>query len=234
MTSPKSDIVCRGCWALGNNCERCSKCRETEAAYLREQMADACEKAGKFAHWAQTEIRRLEAELTEQKALVASLQGLLEKAMDRIAAQSDLLSKRAEMKRSELPPVIEPEPHQASKEVETDHLSNPTGDMPAPPFHVVPVRLVKADPPDSWPLPPGPVDLLTMMRNDKCIVKAGGFSRTTDTSDWAALPEEPCRFCRVPGGVVFLIDDGPPGRESPVIVRCQKCGRHWEADSRYA
>lgn len=51
---------------------------------------------------------------------------------------------------------------------------------------------------------------------------------------WGSLPQEPCRFCREAGGVLFLIDDGPPGRESPVIVRCGKCGRYWEADSRYA
>lgn len=97
MPQAKNDAVCRGCWSLGNNCERCSKCRETEAAYLRERLADACEKAGKFAHWAQSEIRRLEAELADQKGLVVSLQGLLEKAICRIAAQSELLSKRAEM-----------------------------------------------------------------------------------------------------------------------------------------
>lgn len=171
MTSPKSDIVCRGCWSLGNNCERCSRCRETDAAYLREQMADACEKAGKFAHWAQTEIRRLEAELADQKALVAKLQGLLENAVHRIAAQSDLLSRRAETKKAELPEVIEPEPHLEGKAI---------------------------------------------------------------VEQWGSLPLEPCRYCRVAGGVLFLIDDGPPGRESPVIVRCTKCGRHWEADSRYA
>lgn len=97
MPQAKNDAVCRGCWSLGNNCERCSKCRETEAAYLRERLADACEKAGKFAHWAQSKIRRLEAELADQKGLVASLQEMLEKAMTRIAAQSELLSRRAEL-----------------------------------------------------------------------------------------------------------------------------------------
>ena len=171
MPQAKDDIICRGCWSLGDNCERCSKCRETEAAYLRTQMADACEKAGRFAHWAQSEIRRLEAELTEQKALVASLQDLLEKAIHRIAAQSELLSKRAETKRSVLPEIIDPEPHMEGKDV---------------------------------------------------------------VEQWGSLPLEPCRFCRETGGVLFLLDEGPPGRESPVIVRCGKCGRHWEADSRYA
>lgn len=167
MPQAKDDIICRGCWQLGNNCGECSKCRETEADYLRDKLEDTTRCAKRVA----AENDSLEGELTEQKALVASLQDLLEKAIHRIAAQSELLSKRAETKRSVLPEIIDPEPHMEGKDV---------------------------------------------------------------VEQWGSLPLEPCRFCRETGGVLFLHGEGPPGRESPVIVRCGKCGRHWEADSRYA
>lgn len=49
--------------------------------------------------------------------------------------------------------------------------------------------------------------------------------------DWAALPEEPCRFCRAIGGIMFCIDEGPEGRDGQQIMRCEKCKRTWNADS---
>lgn len=85
MNDPIQATACARCLAG----EPCGICR-MEAIYLHDQ-------AGKFAHWAQSKIRRLEAELADQKGLVASLQEMLEKAMTRIAAQSELLSRRAEL-----------------------------------------------------------------------------------------------------------------------------------------
>ena len=54
---------------------------------------------------------------------------------------------------------------------------------------------------------------------------------TVHTGDWGHLPHEPCRHCRVQGKVYFLIDDGPAGRSAAQTVRCDACGRSWEADS---
>jgi hypothetical protein len=47
--------------------------------------------------------------------------------------------------------------------------------------------------------------------------------------DWGHLPAEPCRYCRQVGGVHFLRDDGPEGRDGHQVTRCDKCGRSWEA-----
>ena len=33
MSKLKSNIVCRGCWHLGNNCGECSRCVETALAF---------------------------------------------------------------------------------------------------------------------------------------------------------------------------------------------------------
>jgi NTP pyrophosphatase (non-canonical NTP hydrolase) len=52
--------------------------------------------------------------------------------------------------------------------------------------------------------------------------------------EWGGLPLEPCRYCRMRGGVQFLRDDGPEGKTSPQIVRCTRCGRDWEASSSLA
>ncbi len=49
--------------------------------------------------------------------------------------------------------------------------------------------------------------------------------------DWGALPGEPCRFCRQPGGVFFMREEGPEGGRGLQSVRCDKCGRDWIADS---
>lgn len=51
------------------------------------------------------------------------------------------------------------------------------------------------------------------------------------TGDWGHLSNEPCRFCHEIGGVYFRIDDSPCGKNEPQCVRCDKCGRTWEADS---
>lgn len=47
--------------------------------------------------------------------------------------------------------------------------------------------------------------------------------------DWGSLPQEPCRYCRQVGGVYFRVDDSPRGKTEAQIVRCDKCGRDWEA-----
>lgn len=58
-----------------------------------------------------------------------------------------------------------------------------------------------------------------------------GTVRSASEGDWGHLPAEPCRFCRRPGGVHFLRDDGPEGRSAGQIVRCDRCGRDWVADT---
>lgn len=57
-------------------------------------------------------------------------------------------------------------------------------------------------------------------------VKLGG-------NDWAALPEEPCRYCRRVGGVQFLASNHPLDRDAQT-VRCVLCYRVWTADGPYA
>lgn len=52
-----------------------------------------------------------------------------------------------------------------------------------------------------------------------------------NVGDWGSLPDEPCRFCRKAGGVHFMLDDGPEGRVGLQPMRCDLCGRTWEADS---
>lgn len=51
----KDGVVCRGCWAIGNACGQCSRCRKEahgavmEAHRLRElikEFADFCEDSG--------------------------------------------------------------------------------------------------------------------------------------------------------------------------------------------
>jgi hypothetical protein len=52
-----------------------------------------------------------------------------------------------------------------------------------------------------------------------------------EDGEWGQLPDEPCRYCRRIGGVMFMIDDGPEGRAGLSSVRCDLCGRTWVADS---
>lgn len=52
-----------------------------------------------------------------------------------------------------------------------------------------------------------------------------------ESGEWGALPQEPCRYCRRQGGVQFRLDDDPTVQHGPQIVRCELCGRWWEADS---
>jgi hypothetical protein len=49
-----------------------------------------------------------------------------------------------------------------------------------------------------------------------------------NVGDWGCLYGEPCRFCRRTGGVMFLVDNQDSDRQP---VRCDLCGRCWEADS---
>jgi hypothetical protein len=58
-----------------------------------------------------------------------------------------------------------------------------------------------------------------------------GDKKATGEEEWGALPNEPCRYCRQPGGVYFLVDDGPEGRVGLQPMRCDRCGRTWIADS---
>ncbi len=52
-----------------------------------------------------------------------------------------------------------------------------------------------------------------------------------ETGDWGRLEHEPCRFCRQAGGVLFMIDDKPGEQAGHQAMRCDKCGKTWEADS---
>ena len=50
-------------------------------------------------------------------------------------------------------------------------------------------------------------------------------------NDWGTLPQEPCRYCRQPGGVEFLASTQPLDLYGSQTVRCRLCGRVWDADS---
>lgn len=52
-----------------------------------------------------------------------------------------------------------------------------------------------------------------------------------ESGTWGSLPAEPCRYCRRQGGVRFRLDDDPVTAQGPQVVRCEGCGRWWEADS---
>lgn len=47
------------------------------------------------------------------------------------------------------------------------------------------------------------------------------------SGEWGHLPGEPCRYCHIPGGVYFLIDNGPEGIKGLQIQRCVNCHRSW-------
>jgi hypothetical protein len=53
--------------------------------------------------------------------------------------------------------------------------------------------------------------------------------RSSKAEEWGHLAQKPCRFCRAVGGVWFLMDNGPEGRDGLSPVRCDKCGRSWVA-----
>lgn len=52
--------------------------------------------------------------------------------------------------------------------------------------------------------------------------------------DRGYLLTEPCRFCKQVGGVFFIIDDSPFGRNTPQVVACEKCKNSWTVDGPYA
>lgn len=52
-----------------------------------------------------------------------------------------------------------------------------------------------------------------------------------DMPDRGYLLEEPCRFCHRAGGVWFLIDDSPFGKNTEQVVACDYCKNTWTADS---
>lgn len=87
MAAIPDHVVCKGCWRLGNNCEKCSKCKETEAAYLREQLGDAAGKAGQFAHWANGRVAELE------RALALIAYGSVTDASQLVAVAKEALRK---------------------------------------------------------------------------------------------------------------------------------------------
>ena len=51
-----------------------------------------------------------------------------------------------------------------------------------------------------------------------------------ENGEWVALPEEPCRFCREPGGVFFALNEGMAGHDGSQEVRCDRCKRTWMAN----
>jgi hypothetical protein len=53
---------------------------------------------------------------------------------------------------------------------------------------------------------------------------------STDTPDRGYLLEEPCRYCRRTGGVYFVIDDSPFGRNTAQVVACDHCKANWTVD----
>lgn len=55
--------------------------------------------------------------------------------------------------------------------------------------------------------------------------------QTGDGSNRGALLNEPCRFCHKVGGVWFVIDDSPFGKNSSQACGCSLCGANWDADS---
>jgi hypothetical protein len=52
-----------------------------------------------------------------------------------------------------------------------------------------------------------------------------------EVGDWGALPQEPCRYCRCVGKVMFQVNEGQKNLNDAQVVRCGKCGRDWVADS---
>jgi hypothetical protein len=57
------------------------------------------------------------------------------------------------------------------------------------------------------------------------------FVDVTGPDERGALSHEPCRYCHRQGGVYFVVDDSPFGRNSPQVTACSLCGMSWEADS---
>lgn len=49
--------------------------------------------------------------------------------------------------------------------------------------------------------------------------------------EWGSLPQEPCRFCRKPGGVIFQVNEGQKNLCDPQVVMCRLCKKDWIADS---
>lgn len=48
---------------------------------------------------------------------------------------------------------------------------------------------------------------------------------------WGSLQNEPCRYCHAVGKVFFETGENPADRNAPTRVRCDGCGRSWDADS---
>lgn len=48
--------------------------------------------------------------------------------------------------------------------------------------------------------------------------------------DRGYLLEEPCRHCYRTGGVYFVVDDSPFGRNTAQVVACDKCKNSWCVD----
>lgn len=52
-----------------------------------------------------------------------------------------------------------------------------------------------------------------------------------DMPDRGYLLGEPCRHCGRTGGVFFVIDDSPFGKNTAQVVACDHCKNSWTADS---
>lgn len=63
------------------------------------------------------------------------------------------------------------------------------------------------------------------MSND--AERCTGDGLPPDLPDRGYLPWEPCRFCHRLGGVWFVVDDSPHGRNTEQIVSCDHCRNVW-------
>ncbi len=46
-------------------------------------------------------------------------------------------------------------------------------------------------------------------------------------SEKGYLLKEPCRYCHQIGGVYFVVDDSPFGKNADQVVACDKCKNSW-------
>lgn len=68
------------------------------------------------------------------------------------------------------------------------------------------------------------------------------YERDQPNGPWSEWPppdrgyllEEPCRYCHQSGGVYFLIDDSPFGRNTAQVVACERCKNTWTVDGHCA
>ena len=74
------------------------------------------------------------------------------------------------------------------------------------------------------------------MNAEKVLADLTGSSQVqlpSRVEEWGWLENEPCCFCRKPGGVFFMIDPYNyfSGSALEQVMRCSNCRRTWIADS---